>query len=52
MTRLAARVESNLQAVAPENGGQAWDDAGYWLVIAMLLPVAFWFRRGWTVHHG
>lgn len=51
VVRLAGMVESNLQAAYSEEGGERWKDLGYWGVLLMLLPGAFWFRRGWTVRH-
>ena len=48
---LAKRVGTNFQVVGPTDGGERWADAGYWLVVVMLFPALFWFRRGWTVRH-
>ena len=48
---LAEQIESNLQAAPSEGGGERWKDLGYWGALLMLIPAAFWFRRGWTVRH-
>ena len=48
---LAARIDTNLAMAGPQEGGERWADAGYALVLLLLVPAAFWFRKGWTVPH-
>ena len=51
VTSLAARIDTNLAMAGPQEGGERWDDAGYVLALLLLVPAAFWFRKGWTVPH-
>lgn len=36
-------------AIAGENEGQHWKEAGYWLTPLLALLVLLWFRRGWVL---
>ncbi|MCK4746600.1 MAG: VWA domain-containing protein, partial [Bacteroidales bacterium] len=48
---LAASIRSNLEFIAdPDQAETDWKDAGYWLLLPLLLISLFWFRRGWMVH--
>lgn len=46
---IAARIQTHLQSKLAE-GDAVWRDAGWWLLIPIVLMSAFWFRRGWSVH--
>jgi len=48
---LAGRVETSYASLGDSSAGERWEEAGYWLVLLLLLPASFWFRRGWTVRH-
>jgi Ca-activated chloride channel family protein len=50
--RINRRIESHLKAMQSENENMKWKDAGYYLVIPVVLLSLFWFRRGWTVKWG
>jgi Ca-activated chloride channel homolog len=48
---LAMHIRENLEFIA--DPGQAeinWKDAGYWILIPLVLLSLLWFRRGWMVH--
>ena len=48
---LAASIRKNLSYIAdPDQAETDWKDAGYWLLLPILLISLFWFRRGWMVH--
>lgn len=48
---LAMHIRKNLEFIAdPEQAETDWKDAGYWILIPMILLSLLWFRRGWMVH--
>lgn len=48
---LAMHIRSNLEFISdPEQAEIDWKDAGYWVLIPLLLLNLLWFRRGWMVH--
>ena len=48
---LALHIRSNLEYQSdPRQAETDWKDAGYWLLIPLVLLSLFWFRRGWMVH--
>ena len=47
--RLQRRIQSNLRQVQQEDPTARWRDAGYYLVIPIVLLALLWFRKGWTV---
>lgn len=49
--RLTALVETSIVAAASE-GGERWQDAGYWLVPLVALLTLLWFRPGWVARAG
>ncbi|WP_157505433.1 VWA domain-containing protein [Geminicoccus roseus] len=50
VTALAGEVATSLADVAGGvDGGERWQDAGYWLVPLVVLLNLMWFRRGWVV---
>ena len=48
---LLGAVSGRYAAVRVEDGGEQWEDAGYWLLWLLLVPAALWFRRGFVVRH-
>jgi len=46
---LARHTETSLVAASPEQSGERWKDAGYWLVFAVAALMLVWFRPGWLV---
>ena len=50
--RINRRIESHLKAMQSENENMKWKDAGYYMIIPVVLLSLFWFRRGWTVEWG
>lgn len=49
--KIASDLETSIQTAAPEEGGQRWRDAGFWLVPLIAFFSLFWFRRGWVVRY-
>ena len=47
--QLAGRIERSLSEAMPDDGGQRWLDAGYWLVPLVVLICLAWSRPGWTI---
>jgi len=48
---LAMHIRANLEFIAdPERAETDWKDAGYWILIPLVLLTLLWFRRGWMVH--
>jgi Ca-activated chloride channel family protein len=43
------RVQNHLEATQEKNAQMQWLDEGYWLVLAVGVLAALWFRKGWTV---
>ena len=47
---LAGEIASSFADVTDStDGGERWQDAGYWLVPLVVLLSLLWFRRGWVV---
>ncbi|MGH6760766.1 MAG: VWA domain-containing protein [Phyllobacterium sp.] len=46
---IASRIQTHLQSKLAD-GEAVWLDAGWWLLIPIVLLSAFWFRRGWSIH--
>lgn len=49
VARLAGRARSRLRAVADDQAGEHWRDAGYYLLPLVALLALAWSRRGWLV---
>lgn len=49
--RLAGIVETEITMAAQGEGGDRWQDAGFWLVPLIVLLSALWFRPGWAVSY-
>jgi Ca-activated chloride channel family protein len=49
--RLSGLVETSIVAATSE-GGERWQDAGYWLVPLAALLTLLWFRPGWVARAG
>jgi Ca-activated chloride channel family protein len=47
--RLQRRIQSNLRQVQQNDPTARWKDAGYYLMIPIVLLALLWFRKGWTV---
>ena len=48
---LAVHIRANLEFIAdPDQAETDWKDAGYWILIPLVLLTLLWFRRGWMVH--
>lgn len=48
---LAMNIRKNLEFIAdPGQAEVQWKDAGYWILIPLVLISLLWFRRGWMVH--
>lgn len=48
---LAMHIRKNLEFISdPDQAEVQWKDAGYWLLIPLVLISLLWFRRGWMVH--
>lgn len=48
---LALHIRENLEFISdPEQAETDWKDAGYWILIPLVLLTLLWFRRGWMVH--
>jgi Ca-activated chloride channel family protein len=47
--RLQRRIQSNLRQVQQDDPTARWKDAGYYLMIPIVLLALLWFRKGWTV---
>ena len=46
--RIQRDVQTRLEQAVEQSSRTRWRDAGYWLVLPVLLLMAFSFRRGWT----
>ena len=46
---LARRSANRPIRVTASQGGERWQDAGYWLVPVIALISLLWARRGWSV---
>lgn len=49
--KIASDLDKSLETATPEEGGQRWRDAGFWLVPLITFLTLFWFRRGWVVRY-
>ncbi len=48
---LAMHIRENLEFITdPELAETEWRDAGYWILVPLILLTLLWFRRGWMVH--
>ena len=48
---LAMHIRQHLEFVSdPELAEAQWKDAGYWLLVPLVLISFLWFRKGWMVH--
>lgn len=48
---LAMHISENLEYISdPEKAETEWKDAGYWMLIPLVLLTLFWFRRAWMVY--
>jgi Ca-activated chloride channel family protein len=47
--RLVRHVATRIRAAQPADASAHWQDAGYWLVPALVLLALVWFRPGWVV---
>ena len=47
--QLAATAVSDIRAITDTSTGDRWRDAGYYLVIVILILSLAWSRRGWVV---
>jgi len=46
--RIQREVQTRLEQAIEQGARTRWRDAGYWLVLPVLLLLGFSFRRGWT----
>jgi Ca-activated chloride channel family protein len=46
---LARHTETSVVAASPDQPGERWKDAGYWLVFGVAALALMWFRPGWLV---
>lgn len=49
VTRLARLAETQFRSVSADDGGERWQDSGYWLLPLLVGGCLLWSRRGWTV---
>ena len=47
--KLAGRIKTSFSAEEQSQGGDRWQDAGYWLLPILMVLGLFFFRRGWIV---
>lgn len=48
---LAMHIRENLEFISdPEQAETNWKDAGYWILLPLVLLTLLWFRRGWMIH--
>lgn len=47
--RLSRNITTSFAAAQQDDGGDRWQDMGYWLTPFICLISLFWFRPGWVV---
>lgn len=47
--QLARYLQTSFAAATQEDGGERWQDAGYYLVPVVALLCLMWFRSGWSI---
>ncbi|WDE96207.1 VWA domain-containing protein [Lentisphaera profundi] len=50
LVQLDTKIENSMQASLKE-GGERWQDSGYYLVPFLLLLSLMWFRKGWRLNY-
>jgi Ca-activated chloride channel homolog len=50
LKKLNSRIKSSM-AVSQKEGGERWQDSGYWLLPLIALLSLSWFRKGWQLNY-